>query len=237
MIFEWKLDGVSRNFGDALYETFIPPMKLKEMLDDPEYMYFPIGSVICNEVIAGCLNEGYRPYFLGCGWRGEPLNPDLVSECEFIGARGPHTQAELARHGIEVEITGDPAYQIPSLFPAGAPNALAMVIRHIKDTADYNPQSIYDLKADALFSPVVETYDDIVEMIQKISGARFVLAGSMHAAIIAHAYGVPFAPFSGEYIDCPPKWADWFASIGLGEPAFVTNVTEGRQWYKETFKK
>ncbi len=232
------MDGVHRNFGDALYELFIPPIKLREMMDDPEFMYFPIGSVIDNEVILETLRAGYRPFFLGCGWRGEPLNPDLVNECDFIGARGLLTQNELARHEIFVEMTGDPAYQIPALHPAGAPNALAIVIRHIKDNSDYSPQSVYDLKADAMFSPVVDTYEDILEMVQKISGARFVLAGAMHACIVAHAYGVPFAPFAGNYIDCPPKWKDWFTSIGLEEdPVFVSNVAEGREWYNKTFRK
>lgn len=232
MIFEWRLDGKVRNFGDALNEVLLPANIRKQWMDDPERMFFSIGSVICNEVIDETLRMGALPVFVGCGWRGESLDPDLVAKCSFIGARGPHTQAELARHGVEVQVTGDPAYEIPKLFVRGEPNALAICIRHIKDPADYNKDSIFELKADALFSPVVETYEDIVEMIQKISGARFVLAGSMHAAIVAHAYGVPFAPFSSGYVDCPPKWADWFAHQGWGEPVWVKDVFEGREWYR-----
>jgi hypothetical protein len=54
----------------------------------------------------------------------------------------------------------------------------------------------------------------------------------MHAAMVANAYGVPFAPFASEYIDCPIKWFDWFAERGWGEPIWVSDVTEGREWYR-----
>ena len=237
MLYEWKLDGVTRNFGDALNEVLLPANIRKEWIDDPERMFFPIGSVICNEVIDETLRLGAKPVFVGCGWRGEDLDQSLVDQASFHGARGPHTQAELAKRGVEVQVTGDPAYEIPKLFLRGEPNALAICIRHINDPADYNKDSIFELKADALFSPVVDGYEDIVDMIKQISGARFVLAGSMHAAIVAHAYGVPFAPFSSGYINCPTKWYDLFASIGVSEPQWVSNVVEGREWYRDCVKK
>lgn len=239
MIHEWKLDGVSRNFGDALYELLLPEQVYDDFGRDTENLYFPIGSVICNEIMLASLAQGLKPVFINCGWRGEMLDPELVAESEFIGARGPYTQQELLRHGIEVDVTHDPAYQLPDTVAKGTPNALAIVVRHIEDQSDYNQNSIFELKADAIFSPVVETKQDIIEFVQKISGARFVLAGSMHAAIVAHAYGVPFAPMRGEdgYVNCPPKWWDWFAAEGLGNPVFCENVVEGREWYRSLTRK
>jgi hypothetical protein len=237
MIYEWKLDGVTRNFGDALAEVLYPTAMLEELYQDPENMYFLIGSVICNEVMDETLRAGFNPIFINCGWRGEELDDYLLAQCEFRGVRGPHTQAELAKHGIDVEVTHDPAYELPNLYVKGAPNGLAIVVRHIMDTSEYSPNTIHELKADALFSPVVETYTDILEFIQKISGARFVLSGSMHACMVAHAYKVPFAPLLSDVVDCPPKWFDWFAAEGLGNPVFVNNVVEGREWYNSLRKK
>lgn len=231
MIYEWKLDGEIRNFGDALHEVLIPSKQHYEWMMDEKYMHFILGSVIVNEVIQESLDLGYKPIFHGCGWRGEPLDGELLKHCEFIGVRGPYTQSELERHDIETIVSLDPAYQLPHLVPAGQPNGLAIVVRHIKDTTETGPNSIHDIKADAIFRPTVETKQDIIELIEKISGARFVLAGSMHAAIVAHAYGVPFALLKSEYIDCPPKWEDWLASIEYGSPVFVENIMEGRQWY------
>lgn len=237
MLHEWKLDGITRNFGDALWEVILPEAVVRDLESDSEHMYFPIGSVICNQVILETLGLGLKPVFINCGWRGEKLDPELVAECDFIGARGPYTQGALADHDINVEITGDPAYKLPSLIEKGSPNALAIVVRHIEDQSDYNQDSIFELKADAIFSPVVETKEDIIEFIQTISGARFVLAGSMHAAIVAHAYGVPFAPMLGhdDYVNCIPKWWDWFAANDLGKPYFAKDIVDGRAWYRQHF--
>jgi succinoglycan biosynthesis protein ExoV len=237
MIYEWKLDGETRNFGNALPEVLYPAAMLEELHASTENMYFLIGSVICNEIMDETLRSGYTPIFMNCGWRGEGLNDYLVAQCIFEGARGPHTQEELAKHDVDVEVTHDPAYELPSLYAKDAPNGLAIVVRHIKDKAEYSQNTIHELKADALFSPVIQDGQDILDFIQKISGARFVLSGSMHACMVAHAYGVPFAPLLSDYVDCPEKWFDWFAAEGLGNPIFVNDVVEGRKWHNSLSKK
>jgi hypothetical protein len=232
MIYEWKLDGVTRNFGDALPEVFLDPLKHHEWSLDPSSVHFPIGSVISNTHLKLAADAGKIAVFHGCGWRGESLDPELLETAEFDGVRGPNTQAELRKHGIETEITLDPAYMLPGIYPKSSPNGLAFAVRHILDKSDYNVNSIHELGADALFSPVVEDRADILAFIDKVSGARFVLAGSMHAAIVAHAYEVPFALLGGEYIDCEPKWADWLNSVGVTDVRFVHNVKDGREWYR-----
>jgi len=125
----------------------------------------------------------------------------------------------------------DPGYKIPQYLEKSEPNGMALSIRHIEDDSDYSIDSALQLGADALFSPVVEEKQDIVDLIEKISGARFVLAGSLHAAIIAHAYRVPFALLDAGYINCPPKWEDWLASIEVTDVNWVDNIIEGRKWY------
>lgn len=237
MIYEWKTDEGDRNFGDALHEVLVPQKQHYDWYVDTKNMHFLLGSVIDNKVIKYTLQQKLRPIFHGCGWRGEPLDHGLVEQCEFIGVRGPHTQEELARHGIDTVVSKDPAYQLPYLVAPGEPNGLALVVRHILDKTETNPNTIHELKADATFRPSVEDRSDIIAFIQKISGARFVLAGSMHAAIVAHAYKVPFALLDSEYIDCPPKWEDWLASVDLGSPVFVKDIMEGREWYNSIKEK
>lgn len=237
MIYEWKMDGDVRNFGDALPELIMEEEIFQKWSEDETFMFFPIGSVICNEMMEESLDLGFEPVFSNCGWRGEPLDRSLVDRCLFVGARGPHTQAELARHDVNVKVTGDPAYQVRAVVPRGKPNALAAVVRHIKDDVDYGEQEMQYLGADGVFTPVVETKDDMVDLIEIISGARFVLAGSLHAAIIAHAYEVPFAPLDSEYVDCPPKWGDWLAYVGIEEPVFCRDINEGRTWYNSVKSK
>jgi hypothetical protein len=56
----------------------------------------------------------------------------------------------------------------------------------------------------------------------------FVLAGALHAAIVACAYGKPFAFYSGAHIDLPFKWMDFSASINV-PTVFARNAEEGRR--------
>lgn len=107
------MDGKIRNFGDALYEVFVDPETYRQWIEDDLNTHFPVGSVICNTVIEETLDLGYKPIFYDCGWRGEPLDKDLVKHCIFFGARGPHTQKELARHDVIVPVTMDSGYKIP----------------------------------------------------------------------------------------------------------------------------
>ncbi len=236
MIYEWKMDGVVRNYGDALAELVTPPSVYAAWAADTEHMFFPMGSVICNEIMNETIQRRLKPVFVACGWRGEELNPTLVGMSQFVGARGPHTQAELAKHGVDVEVTMDPGYVVPDLLSKASPTGLAIVIRHIKDPSDYNEFTKHEYGADEVISAAINTIDDTIALTHQISGSRFVLAGAMHAAIVAHAYNIPFALLDGPYIDCLPKWYDWFASVNLGEPVFVSNVAEGRKWYNDNVR-
>lgn len=213
--------------GDALSSLLSP----QNFVDDEENMYFVIGSVICNQVIKETLGLGYKPVFVDCGWRGERLDPNLAREATFIGARGPHTQRELQNHGIHVEVTGDPGYRIPSIVPAAKKHHRSLAIPHLQDprrdwyTADR-------LGVDKVVQASVDDDEGLVAKIQLISGASFVLAGAMHAAIIAHAYGVPFALMNNGYVNIPSKWDDWLRSIGVMSTAFYTNKAQGERWWK-----
>jgi polysaccharide pyruvyl transferase WcaK-like protein len=73
----------------------------------------------------------------------------------------------------------------------------------------------------------------IEAMVREISGADFILAGAMHAAIVAHAYGVPFALFAYSYVDCPPKWYDWADSVGIKDVSYVSDIEAGKKWYEQ----
>ena len=67
--------------------------------------------------------------------------------------------------------------------------------------------------------------------VARIIGARFVLTGSLHGAILAQAYGVPWAAYDDGFVDSPPKWSDWAAYLGV-EIAFTKTLTEGRAWWE-----
>jgi hypothetical protein len=70
----------------------------------------------------------------------------------------------------------------------------------------------------------------LLDAIDAVAAAEFVLAGALHAAIIACAYRRPFAYNDSGAIDLPLKWLHFSASIYV-PTAFVHTVTEGwRAW-------
>lgn len=237
LIYEWR-EADFRNLGDAFSELiadYIDPSELAQMKRRDDEAHFLIGSHIYNDTIAYFAKRNYLLHFHGCGWRGEALESDLLEFCFFNGVRGPNTKAALeqARFRDSVEVVGDPAYglleklQIPK-----ANHGDSLLIPHVVDRSwwMYDPATI---GADRIEEAKVQTRDNTVDKIEQLSGASFVLGGAMHACIVADYYGVPFAPFGGEWIDCPPKWKDWMESRGYNSDdlKFCTSVEEGREWY------
>jgi hypothetical protein len=72
--------------------------------------------------------------------------------------------------------------------------------------------------------------------VRLIAGAEFVLTGSLHGAVLAQSYNVPWAAYNdGGFVDAPPKWYDWAAYLGV-DIKFANNLEEGRRWWEEKGK-
>jgi hypothetical protein len=239
MIYEWNPGSGYRNFGDAFTEI------IKSQLPDDlglryesstTHKYFLIGSVITNETISESLNQGMTPIFLGCGWRGSYLKPELVQKAMFFGARGLHTQKELARCGAKVDSLGDSAYtMLQNLDIEKLEDSEGkLLVPHISDNFIFGVSEISELGVDKVILPRVRDAVDTYDIINKIANAEFVLAGAMHACIVAHYYGVPFALFAGGHQDCPPKWLDWLSYLGIPDDKmkFCDNYEDGLAWYE-----
>ena len=228
MIYEWKLNGATRNLGDSLGELLATPEQVKDEIN----VYALVGSVICDFVMDECLRQGQRPVFIDCGWRGEPLSQEMVDQCKFIGSRGPDTQEALRGYGVDVEVTKDAGYKIPSVVIKAEYSGEVISIPHIEDTATLQMNPL-DLGVSRALAPIVTDKKSIIDLVKIISSADFVLAGAMHAAILAHAYGVRFAPLSTGYVNCLPKWEDWAKSVGIENLEFVNNCNDGLNWYSK----
>jgi hypothetical protein len=83
---------------------------------------------------------------------------------------------------------------------------------------------------------IVRNKTSILKRMRQIAESGFVLGGAMHACIVAHMYGVPFAPYVANdfYVDAPTKWKDWLESIGIPQEnlRFSRTYEEGLAWYK-----
>jgi hypothetical protein len=242
MIYEWlpdkepitdnplnKHDSI-RNYGDALIDVLLSKEELEGFYQDDKNCYSVLGSTICNEVMIEILESGFTPIFVNCGWRGEELDSFLLEQSKFVSVRGPKTQDVLASYGIEVPVSPDPGYNLPKFIPKGDLNAQILFIPHILDPyiEDYDP---LDHGADSFYTTAVASEEDIVDLTKLISGARFVLTGSLHVAIAAHAYGTPFGLFKFNYVNCAPKWKDWAESVYIEDVEFFDNVNQAREWH------
>ncbi|MBF0543227.1 MAG: hypothetical protein HQM08_02280 [Candidatus Riflebacteria bacterium] len=68
--------------------------------------------------------------------------------------------------------------------------------------------------------------------LQIITGASFVLSGSLHGAIISQVYGIPWAAYNDGYVDVSAKWFDWAAYLGV-DIQFVKTLKEGKTWWEK----
>lgn len=236
MIYEnvTPMDGMGvRNFGAALHELLLSEKQHGDWLEDEDRLFFTNGTLISDYYILEGLENQMQPVFVGCGWTGEELSDDLVESSLFIGCRGPLTKQALWECNVDVPVTDDPIYELPKLYPKGSATGLALAVAGFDQKIGYSKDDMFDLKADKLLSTAITKRSEMVKMLEMISGSRFVLSGSLSAAIAAHAYGIPFAVMDPETDDSLARWEDWFAAADLGEVIFVQDVFDGREWYND----
>jgi hypothetical protein len=239
-IFEWIPEEGKHNFGDHLMqligERIYTENEWSRIKRDENNKHVFIGSFIQDHNIRKALAECKRVHLVGCGYRGEPVSSEFGNRVSYIGCRGLHTAEKLAESGTVVPPIGDTAMVLPLLVGRGkSAQGETIFMPHINDEnrRNYSPEKI---GCNVIIQPTTQNTSDLIDLIKKISSSRFVLAGAMHAAIVAHAYGVPFAFYQeqGGYLDCPSKWTDWLSSVSkpVIEPCFVSNVRDGYVWWQ-----
>lgn len=226
-----------QNFGD-----YLPELICKEFFTYPRIdadVFRLIGSVIDDRWARKDLRRvnghlsGLIAYWC-CGARdARGLSDEVAAHCRFFGVRGPLTRDVL---GLPADtVLGDPGLLAPLFHTprSGAATAGKVVcIPHIQD-----PKSPDELKlmsgCDMLIHPEIPASEEALRTIlDQIAAADFVLTASLHGAIIACAYGRPFAFWDNGHIDVPFKWEDFAGSVGL-PLNFVRTQAEGRQFYEE----
>jgi hypothetical protein len=231
----WLQGRPVQNFGDFLTELLLSRVPAPGTLPYPRLRL--IGSVISEPLIRADLRAAgaspdARAGYWGCGQRDEHvIDARLRARCRFHGMRGPLTRSRLDLP--EDTVIGDPALLLPLLHaPRPIPKLAGRTIcvPHFHDRSA-DRVILEQSRADFVIRPnIPATADALSEMIDAIASAEFVLAGALHAAIVACAYRRPFAYYIENYIDLPFKWLDFSGSVNI--PAvFARNVEEGeRAW-------
>ncbi|MEO1273945.1 MAG: polysaccharide pyruvyl transferase family protein [Pseudomonadota bacterium] len=199
------------NFGDDLntwiWDDLIPGWRDWEA----DAVLVGVGTVLKR----GFVPEGQKKLVLGSGV-GYGTQPDLGdgSDWDIRAVRGPRTAAAL---GLPAE-TGivDPAVMLPTLprFAQIERTDEVLFVPHYKSVPSYDWPAICAAAGVAYQSPS----DEAEAVIRRIAGARLVIAESMHAAIIADAFGVPWRGVEITSGFNHFKWGDWAESLGMDLP-------------------
>ncbi len=195
-----------------------------------------IGSMVSDRVIA---DRNARCVVWGSGWRGDPVSDATRDLLDVRAVRGPHTAAALGLTG-QVPM-GDPALLLPRIIDADAHRSsrhagqraiLVPHISHISGAPEIGCDQTVTVGVRQAGITGRFTTTDIVRRVSTIANAGFVLTGALHAAVIAQAYGVPWAPWRGPDVDCPAKWDDWAAYLGI-ELQFAPDRASGERWWAD----
>lgn len=208
------------NFGDDmngfLWNHFMP-----ELFDaDDDIVFVGIGSILFDAlpkarlrvVLGAGIGYGRFPSDLhDAGWR-------------IFAVRGPLTAQAV---GAPELATTDPAALLPLLpeFETRDRTGRVAFVPHWT-AAGHGRWQEACRRAGIDF---VDPRDEAKSVIRRISTAALVIAESMHAAIVADAFRVPWIPIVSGH-DAPLKWHDWTLSLGMQyRPVRISNVNSARR--------
>jgi hypothetical protein len=228
----WKKGEAVQNFGDYISEYLAT------------HLFYPYRSGVRAVHVMGSVIDGLfvpmaddRPVvFWGCGLRcDQPLDQEVRQRTEIAAVRGPLSASALGLGSLVP--MGDPAFLLPAFHTPAHVEKLAgkaVCIPHFNDQrADEALLTISG--CDAVLRPSIDDSEvALLDLINAITSADFVLSASLHGCIVAAAYQKPFSYWDTGTIDLPFKWQDLSASISV-PCEFAKNVKEGRRLYRERF--
>lgn len=214
------ISNVNGNFGDELngwmWRELYPDLFAADDADDG-IDFIGIGTILDRHLPKRGLNVVLGS---GTGYAPPPDIRDNPAQWCVYGVRGPLT-AELLDLPREAVLT-DPAILLAD-HPrwnrsnrsdgeaASGESGNVVFVPHWKSIRFGQWQAACELARIEFVDPC----GDARAVIDRIAGARLVIAESMHAAIIADALRVPWVPVVLSREVAPFKWADWAATVGL----------------------
>lgn len=197
------------NFGDDLNAVLWPALA-PDLFDQSETEAFVgIGTII------GFRGATYpRLHVFSSGAGNDPLSRWAGQQVTYWCVRGPITAALLGLEPDRALCDGAILSPLASpIFPAARTGAgEILVIPHWQTLNDPGWDAVAELTGFALLDP--RAPPEVV--IARIAGARLVLTESLHGAILADTYGVPWTAFATSGNFQPSKWLDWTRSLGRG---------------------
>jgi succinoglycan biosynthesis protein ExoV len=223
------------NFGDDLnlwlWDFLLPGFRQVH----PEILLVGVGTVL-NDAL---LPKGTRKLVVGSGF-GYGRLPDFsdVLEWDIRCVRGPSTAGKL---GLDAGLgIIDPAVMVADMpeFANLPKTEDAIFVPHWESTIG----GIWPIVCKAAGLVYVDPCGEAKSVIRAIAQSRLVVAESMHAAILADAFRVPWVAVSTSRSINSFKWQDWAATVGVTyEPRHVPissraeAITKGARFWGTDF--
>jgi len=167
---------------------------------------------------------GYEPGYIDTAHR---MNPGSRALWNVHAVRG-HVTRTILKLPNETPI-GDPGILLPRIYqPSAAPQAKVRYFQHCENPFQPDISGIDEF---------ISTDVDPFKAIDLIVASDFVFTEAMHIAILAHAYGIPWAWSLNKHTRGIVKWYDWFSSIGVRGCCFKpSELTDACKWYSQVRK-
>lgn len=207
------------NFGDDL-SPWLFSLSIPEWRDvaDDDHCIFGVGTILTERTLA----KFPKPIILGSGGTKKTVpSRSVLEKCDFISVRGPLTRDMLGLpHNI---LLGDPAIYIPRLLDPSTPcggQKTAFVPHHLTLAGPMGGE-IRRAVEQELDIKVISPSQDFRMVVNHIRSASLVLTESLHGAIIADTFRVPWCAVAFSPVFNSFKWLDWGRSVGI-EPKVHT---------------
>lgn len=215
-LFWWQPSNGTINFGDSL-----GPIIVRQMLYRRQWSLSQAGARRTTLFTVGSVlhfsQNGDTVW--GSGINGKvPIRQHRFRRLDVRAVRGPLTAAFLRQRGITVpNIYGDPAQLLPLLFDweSAVPDEPYIVVPNLNDLPLVGDH-------DHLLSPLRSWRDCVA----RIRNSRLVIASSLHAIIVAEAFGVPTRLVRFSESEHLFKYRDYYLATGRIDCGFARSIPE-----------
>jgi pyruvyltransferase len=207
------------NFGDLLGPIIVERMR---RLAELSHETSTAGRLLSVGSVLHFARDG--DVIWGSGVNGKvPRDSYAFSRLDVRAVRGPLTRAFLQDRGITVpEIYGDPALLLPHVAPG-----LRAAAQHKRHQVTIVP-NIQDLRLHrfrSLLPHVLNPRSGLRRCLYRIVQSELVVGSSLHAIIVAEAFGIP-ARVVGSEVEHDFKYADYYAGTGRSSYSAAPTIRE-----------
>jgi succinoglycan biosynthesis protein ExoV len=225
------LEQVNGNFGDELNRWLWPGL-LGDVCGgaQDDVLFVGIGTILDRNLPPARVTIVFGA---GVGYTAAP--PDISAHSarwRIYGVRGPLTARALnLDKGFAMT---DPAILLATLREfSGLDRRGVLFIPHWKSVRYGSWEAI----CKTLGIEFIHPCRDSKSVVRRIATADKVIAESMHAAIIADAFRVPWIPVALSREVSPFKWVDWTSSVNISYSPVCLPASNGIEYMRNTLLK